>query len=249
MLVDGNLINRQATLFCHPSATPAPVYYPSRMGCDVLSEHCDDERILTTPTQPPVPHHTFHWLAVSDTHIALDRAITAQNAARVEDWINEWDVVNKDESQPDKRFRLYTLIRESPRLVCAPDSAFLLSVAGHSKIFYLEQDRATSGVQQVASSKTLGYAAMAQQNLHRRHFSATVPGFSVLMIAPTDRRRDALRKTIATKPGAALWRFATAGDVTPENILYSPIWRSCGNDEAMPLIKPNFRVDDSEVTA
>jgi hypothetical protein len=54
--------------------------------------------------------------------------------------------------------------------------------SGHSKVFYLEQDRATSGVRQVANGKTPGYAAMAERRLQTRHFEASVPGFSVLVV-------------------------------------------------------------------
>jgi hypothetical protein len=236
-LVDEHLINRQGVLICHPTMTPAPVYFPSRKGCELLAEHEDDERILATPTQPPIHHHTFHWLAVSDTHITLDAAMAAQTAVQIEGWINEYDVVNKDESAPDKRFRLYTLIRETPRLICAPDAAFLLSTKGHKKIFYLEQDRATSGVQQIASGKTPGYVSLAERNLQQRHFQATVPGFTVLMVAPTERRRDALRKAIQEKPGAGFWKFASTTDLTPEKALHAPIWYSCGKDVPDPLVK------------
>jgi hypothetical protein len=174
---------------------------------------------------------------VSETHIALNEAIRLQSPVTVNGWLNEWDVCNKDESAPEKRFRLYTLIRESPRLVCAPDAAFLLTVRGHSKVFYLEQDRNTSGVFQIASSKTPGYAAMAEQQLHRRHFpESTLDDFSVLMVAPTPKRRDALRKAIRDKGAAKLWRFAAAGEVQPDKFLHEPIW--CPVDgEPTPLIK------------
>jgi len=236
-LVDLGYINRQNTLFCHPTATPAPVYFLSRKGCELLAEHFDDEKYLHAPTQAPPPHHTFHWLAVSDTHITLDAAIARQSAVKIDGWINEYDVVNKEESLPERRFRLYTLIRESPRLICAPDAAFLLSAFGHTKTFYLEQDRATTGAHQVANGKTPGYAAMAEENLQMRHFSSTVPGFSVIMIAPTPRRRDALRKAIKTKPGAALWKFAAVPDVTTDKLLHSPIWYSCHKEAPDPLIK------------
>lgn len=236
-LVAESLIGRQSVHFCHPTITPAPAYFPARKGCELLAEIDSDERYLVTPTQPPVPHHTFHWLAVSDTHMALDEAIAKQNAVKLDGWINEWDAVNKEEQRPELRFRLYTLIRENPRLICAPDSAFLLSTLGHSKIFYLEQDRATSGVYQIASGKTPGYAAMFEQKLQQRHFPATVEGFSVLMITTTERRRSALRKAIKDKPGAELWRFATVTDVTADQFLHAPIWHSCHKDEPDPLVK------------
>jgi hypothetical protein len=225
-LVDAKLINRQAMLVCHPmNGAPAPVYYPSRRGCEVLAEQTADDRFLATPTTPPLQHHILHWLAVTETHIAFDEAATGHEEVKIDGWLNEWDVVNKDETAPEKRYRVYTLLRENPRLVCAPDSAFLLSLRGHSKVFYLEQDRATSGVQQIASSKTQGYAVMAERELHRKHFpEATVDTFTVLMIAPTARRRDALRKAIENKPGAALWRFASIEDLKPETLFTSPVF-------------------------
>src|SRR5439155_25015060 len=100
----------------------------------------------------------------------------------------------------------------------APDAAFLLSVVGQSKVFYLDQDRATSGVHQIASSKTAGYSVMAERKLHHRHFSATLDDFTVLMIAPSERRRDAPRKALAGKAGAHLWRFTTTRDFVPEKL-------------------------------
>lgn len=237
-LVDAHLINRQSLVVCHPTAgAPAPVYFPSRQGCELLAEHSGDERYLATPTAAPIPHHVLHWLAVSETHIAFDDAVTHHGEAKIDGWLNEWDVVNKDETSPEKRYRVYMLLRENPRLVCAPDAAFLLSLRGHSKVFYLEQDRATSGVYQIAASKTQGYAAMAERGLHRRHFpEATIDSFTVLMVAPTSRRRDALRKALADKPGAPLWRFAAVEDLKPETLFTAPVYYPCVG-EPMPLVK------------
>ncbi len=110
---------------------------------------------------------------MSDTHIALDAALKSRPDITCDDWLSEWDVANKDEQLPEKRYRIYTLIHTQPRLVCAPDAAFLLTTRGHSKVFYLEQDRATSGVHQIAASKTAGYAELASAQLHRRHFPQT----------------------------------------------------------------------------
>jgi len=238
VLVDEHLINRQNVLYCHPSATPAPVYFPARKGCELLAEHFDDARYLLTPTAPPLPHHTFHWLAVSDTHIALDEALRNQEEVLIDGWINEWDVVNKDESRPEKRFQLYTLLEDRPRLVCVPDAAFLLSLKGSSKVFYLEQDRATSGALQIANSKTAGYAAMAERQLHRRHFpNATLDQFTVLMVAPSPKRRDSLRHAIRGKRGAGLWRFAASQDFLPTRLLGDPIYYTCDGDEPKPLLR------------
>lgn len=238
-LVDFKYINRTQMQVVNPSAgSPAPLYYPAQKGCEFLAEYCNDERFLATPTQTPQNHHLFHWLAVSEAHIVLDQAIAAEQEAHVVDWLSEWDVANHDEPTPEKRYRIYTLIHESPRLVCAPDAAFLLAMSGHQKVFYLEQDRNTSGVHQVAASKSPGYATMAERHLHRKHFpTTTLDKFSVLMIAPSERRRDALKKAMREKVGAGLWRFASVTDLTRESFLRAPIWHLC-DGEPSPLIKP-----------
>jgi hypothetical protein len=237
-LVDGHYISRQAMLFCHPSEAPAaPVYFPAQRGVELLAAHFEDERYLATPTQSPIPHHVQHWLAVSDLHITLDMAVETDPEAKIAEWVNEYDVVNKDESQPERRFRLYTLLRDSPRLVCAPDAAMLLTCRGHAKTFYFELDRATTGAHQVAGSKTQGYAVFAELGFARRHYpQATVEGFTILCVAPNARRRDALRNAISDKPGAKLWRFASVEELSPETVLRKPIWYPCTGEKAA-LIK------------
>lgn len=244
-LIDADLLSRQSMLVCHPAnGSPAPVYYPSRRGIELLAEASGDERLLALPTQAPTMHHVWHWLAVSETHITFDEAIRSQdvdstNNVQITEWFNEYDIVNPVESSPELRFRLYTLLRSSPRLICAPDAAFLLSTRGHSKVFYLEQDRATTGVHQIAASKAQGYSVLAEVNGHRRHFpETTIDTFTVLMVAPNARRRDALRKAIGEKRGASLWRFASQEDMQPEKLFHDPIWYPC-NGEPASLIKSN----------
>ena len=192
-----------------------------------------------TPTAPPIPHHTFHWLAVSDTHIALDEAVRNQKEVLIDGWINEWDVVNK-ETSPGRRsvFSCTRCYRSIPAWSAFPMAQFLASFQGTSKVFYLEQDRATSGALQIASSKTPGYAAMAEKQLHRRHFpKATLDQFSVLMVAPSPKRRDSLRYAIRGKPGANLWRFAACQDFVPAKLLCQAIYYTCDGDEPKPLLR------------
>ena len=232
MLISEHLVNRQKMLHAQPDGgSPACCYYPSAKGCAFLADETGDDHYRIAPTQSPNPFHIQHWLAITDTHIKLDTALKGQDLS-VASWINEWDIVNKDEYEPERRFQLFTLIRESPRLVCAPDAAFLLSYRNHRKVYYLEQDRATSGIQQVANAKTRGYAVMAEIGLHHfRHFpDTTIDTFTVMMVAPTPRRRDSLRAAIAAKQGAALWKFAAASELKPETFLYEPIWYPCQGD-------------------
>ena len=239
LLFSEKLISRAPIQFAHPtSGSLGPVYFPTRKGNELLADHFDDEWYLSVSSKPPVPHHVWHWLAVAETHMTLDRALEAQCEVKIDGWINEYDELNSTESMPEKRYQLYTLIRETPRLVCAPDASFMLSMNGHSKVFYLEQDRATSGTRQIAFSKTPDYAALAENALHRRHFpNATIDSFTVLMVTPGSSRRDSLRKAIRGKPGAELWKFATVDDLTDDAILYHKIWYPADDGPAGSLIK------------
>ena len=246
-LVQAGLINRQPLLMHNmESGSPSSVYYPSRRGLEILAEECNDKRFLLVSSQSPQPHHVRHWLAVSETHIKIDGAIARQSDVQIDGWINEWDTIPGPPVAPgaesERRYQLLTILQESPRLSCAPDSAFLLARAGHKKVYYLEQDRNTSGVERVAASKTKGYAELAVRQGHRRHFSeTTLPTFTVLLVAPSPNRRDNLRQAIHRKPGSELWRFVSATDLTAESFLHEPILYRCDSDQAVPLVQPTVQ--------
>src|SRR5690606_33426787 len=112
-----------------------------------------------------------------------DEAAARLDGVDVLGWYGEQDEINPQAEHPQDRFRLYTLIREKPRLVCAPDAAFGLQTGPHSKCYFLELDRGTSGIKQIAHSKTPGYAALAAEGLHRRFFETTAESFTVLHLS------------------------------------------------------------------
>jgi hypothetical protein len=215
-----------------------PVYYLSRKGSELLACELKDERWLNCCTQTPNWQHLAHWTAVADFHIVLDQGFPGQNHATLGGWLGEWDIANPDEKEPHKRYRLFTLISDKPnRLVCNPDAAFLLCAGNYAKIHYLELDRGTSGIQQIAQSKTPGFAELAKRKLHSRHFPATnTDSFFVLSVSPSAERRDLLRKAIAGKLGAELWKFAAWPEITPETVLFGAIWYRCEGD-AQPLVR------------
>ncbi len=239
-LIDEKLIQRHpVTLVVPNSNTVCPVYFPTAKGTEFLATHLRDDRWLGVATQQPQSHHLLHWMAVSETHIVIDEAIQNDAETEILGWFNEWDVLRPQETAPDLRFRLFTKIHENPRLVCVPDAAFLLELRGHRKVFYLEVDRNTTGARHLAASKTKGYAAMAERQLHRRHFpEATVDSFTVLFVAPSANRRDAVRRAFHDAPRADLWKFCACDELTPQSFLHDRIWYP-KDGEPVALIKPN----------
>ncbi|MBI5759287.1 MAG: replication-relaxation family protein, partial [Planctomycetales bacterium] len=117
-LLDAGLINRtNAPLYNPRGGDPWPAYFPAKRGGEYLAEVTGDDRFLAVPFQTPFSQHLEHWIAIAETHIALETAIARQSVATLDGWVNEWDTVNPDEAAPEKRFRLYTLIQPQPRLV------------------------------------------------------------------------------------------------------------------------------------
>lgn len=204
---------RGEVLFPDINGAPAPVYFLSAKGADLLYCETKDESYLSLNTYTPNPQHLNHFVAVARFHILLDRAASLNPEVTVESFTGEWEILDHHASadKPEARYRLYTLIQENPRLVCAPDASFVLGYQGYKRGYFLELDRATTGLKTVARSKTPGYAALAQpENAHlmeRLFPSAAAIPFRVLMVAPDQGRRDALAKMIAEKQGAPLWRF------------------------------------------
>lgn len=243
LFADG-LISRTAMEVVNPSAgagASAPVYFPSRKGCEYLACELNDERYLSVCTQRPNWQYLLHWTAVSQFHIVLDRAIERQQDVRLERWLGEWDIADPDapQSEPHRRYRLFQLIEEHPRrLVANPDAGFLLRVGNFAKAYFVEIDRATSGIQQIAASKTPGFAAMAQRRLDKQIYpEANVDPFAVLLITTSPMRRTLLQKAIAAKQGSELWKFCAWGDLKPETLLHEPIFFNCAGESA-PLIRP-----------
>ncbi len=241
LLRDG-YINKQRMLVVNPrDETPAPVYHLAPKGCQFLAEHFEDDRYLVKPTSIAQPMHLYHYLAVANTHILVDQAI-AQSDVKLITWCNEQEFLNPENPNPKQRVRLYCELKTKPKkIICAPDSGFLLDVNGHRGVFYLEQDRDRDNYshKRIAALKSPGYAELHQQQLHRKkHFpTTTLKRFTVVMIAPSEKRRDALRRAFDKKTGADFWRFASLTDLTPKSLLHEPVWYDTKSDEPQPLVK------------
>ncbi len=229
--------------FTEDDGSTSPIYYLTQTGREFLAKTLSDEAYLITNKHVPRSDWLLHWLAISETHIKLDQATSRPGEAiHLERWINEYDLADPRATKPEQKFVLYTLIAEKPdRLSCQPDAGFLLSLADHKRAFFLEQDMGSSWPNQVAASKAPGYAAMAERNLVRTIFpEATSDKFFVLVITTDALRRDALRKAIANKPSADLWKFTVASELKPETFFEGAIFYRCEGG-AEPLVRRQSR--------
>src|SRR5438876_4890393 len=124
-LLNQRLVQRTRMEVVNPAmGAPAPVYYLTGDGAGFLAQQLQDEKYLSCCTQAPNWQHLYHWCAVAEFHIELDRAVVQSADVRVSHWFGEWDVLDPAAREPERHFRLYT--RLSDKLVCVPDAAFEL---------------------------------------------------------------------------------------------------------------------------
>lgn len=235
-LRNSGLIERHSVVALLPNnAGAAPVYYPTKKGAEFLASQLNDEKFLTTNTNCPRADRLSHWISLNATRIIVEAAIAKQTEVRLDGWISEWQTVNPDARASD-RFVLHTQLNQNPPLSCSPDAAFQLESRGHRKVYYVEQDRATSSPQQIAARKTKGYAELATRQGHRRHFpNTTIDQFGVLFITTNAYRCRATAKELEGKPRPDLWLFIDQSVLKPESFLFEPIAQNY-RGEMGPLI-------------
>lgn len=235
---DGFVRKEQMQVINPRDDAPAPVYCLADGGRQFLAEHFKDDAYLVKPVKIEQRGHIFHALAVAQTHILLDKAVETQQRVELDAFFHEFEVINPDEPDRKQHRRLFSVLREDPRIVCAPDAAFQLSYRDYRSVFYLEQDRSTSGHRQVAAFKHKGYAELQAQQGHRRHFpSTTRDRFSVLMLCPSAKRRDALRRAFVGKDRSDLWLFASLEDLSVDTFLSEPVFYRLDDDAPRPLVR------------
>lgn len=247
---DGLLRKRNLLVVNPRDGAASPVFHLTKAGRELLAAHFDDDALLLKPVEPSQPQHLFHYIGVSDTQIMLNRALALQQDVSLEQWVNEDEFVNVDEPDKKQRYKLLTQFTGTSKLVCAPDSAFVLSSQGHKAVMYVELDRNTYFHDRVAARKTPGYKKLLASRFHRKHFpETTLDHFYVLFFAPTEKRarqlRDAFAKKNADDPALRIYRFGSFETLTPENMLTTPLFRCCHHDDLVPLVKTSVQSDST----
>lgn len=215
----------------------APVYYVTKPGCEALASYFDDGRFMATNTRTPRADRLAHWIEINNTRIIIERAISLQDEVKLDDFTTEWEVINKDAAK-ENQFALHTQLCTEPPLSCSPDAAFQLTVRGVKKVFYLEQDRATSSPHQIAARKSKGYAGLIERQLHKTHFpDTTLDQFSILLVTTSDYRCTETAKAMKKQQRGDLWLYINQKKLTPESFLHEPIVTN-HEGEIGPLVKP-----------
>ena len=235
-LVRAGCAKKHTAMIPYPSnGSGCPCYYLTQRGAEILASYHDDRRYKAVNTKAPRADMLLHWLQCNETRLNIEEAVSVHPEIALPAWYSEWQTMFDEAGR--EQFYLHAVFRQNPPLSCSPDAAFLLEADGFRKVHYVEIDRNTSGVRSIAASKTPGYVELFNTQRYKQHFPATnVDLFTVLMVTTHPTRRNRLAEAIADKPGAALWKFVTQDDITPDNFPYGAVFFNC-KGEPKPLVK------------
>ena len=156
-LVEKGLIRQHPALGASVRGGGLALFYVlTAAGREYLAEETGDEAFLYKPIE--LPHALVHAMAVVEFHIMFDAAIAAQTDVVLEAWHNEGDVINADDPDPAKHYRLHTKLSYKPKGSCSPDAAFLLNRGGRRAAYYLELERGTAAAAPARGSWRSGSA-------------------------------------------------------------------------------------------
>ena len=208
-----------------------PIWNPTEAGCCLLATKTGNPEFIVD-SMPNTNGWTMfaHYAEVSELIHAIVTSFARQTYAKIGALYFEHDVIS-DAKEPENRFRLYTVIRQDKekRIVCVPDAAFEVTVAGYRRAYYIELERGTDTPKRVSAKKSPGYGGM--QNHFRKHFPQA-QDWRVLFVWPNAGLRDAARKAAST---AEMWLFAAFPDIT-DDFIHTPVIYTA-QDGPRPFIK------------
>lgn len=226
----------------HPPGDPKtkgpPIYTLTMKGSCALAQYTKDVTDIL-PFEPTFKdyHSLQHYLRLSSFQMTVDAALAAQS------YVTPRTLLFEHEPAGDaRRYGLHTPFPNSP-VKCCPDAALEIEVRGYRRVLFYEYETGADGSPtRVAAKKHKGYALLRDTALYRRLFPHA-KDFRVLCVCPYEGFRDSLRsafrepKEKGPLPGADLWLFLTAPEVTETTFLHAPIvWKMDGGP--IPLVPP-----------
>ena len=217
---------------------PHFLYQLDSKGVEALAVKYGLDHFLYKPTSLRQPMHLRHYAELAEVSLAFEDSLKAHRDVTFKAWFNEEEVVNFLETDNSKHHKLFTVVKNRPRIVCAPDAAFMIEYQGALRACYIELERGTSGPRHVTKKKADGFDLLHKRKLHHQHFAdLNEPNFDVLCVAPNRVHRDHLRRAFKDASGKQLWLFVDKNQLNADSFFFKPIWYDVTNKNPIPLIQ------------
>src|SRR5262249_54197624 len=141
-LEQGGLIRRHQPKMVAPLSNSAPpVFILTLKGSNVLAAETGDCSLLL------IVEPTFrdwmslnHYCSLRSLHAVIDASFSLTTRVKQTALYFEHEVIRADANEPAKRYRLYTVVSETSKVVCCPDSAFETDFTGRRRAWYVEYE-------------------------------------------------------------------------------------------------------------
>lgn len=168
-----------------------------------------------------------HILAIGDVWTAIVRA-AYDSGIEIVEWRDEL-VFRAD---PDTVWTASTSGRQKKKPVL-PDGYLRIRTPKGDARFFLEVDRGIEGLQQVRDQIQV-YQEYMLSGGYQERFQAK--SLRILVVTTSNQRRENLRRAIAAVGGGDRYWLTTFDQVTPMQVLTSPIWYKPGHDGQHTLL-------------
>lgn len=89
-LVHGGLVSKHTTMIPYPSnGSGCPCYYLTQRGAEILASYYDDPRYKVVNTKAPRADMLLHWLAVNETRLGIEEAVSVHPDIKLLAWYSE----------------------------------------------------------------------------------------------------------------------------------------------------------------
>jgi Replication-relaxation len=224
------------------------IYFLGERGLEALrAAYGLDQRRLYRPRSPETMQQLAHPLLVSECAVRFVESVRGSDVELPELaplWIPFYHTHAVADVRRKKHIERYVTQedlavpgRPEPFRI-RPDLVFALARGSAWRLFFLEADRGSESVQEIAQ-KQKGYhyfqAAPDPQNPPQRLWQRYGPArdFRVLFVTTTERRVEALRRQLEDLPGFELMNFAAIPEVQSRNVVSEPIWHTRSGVKAL----------------
>lgn len=229
LLYDHGLVDRLFRgLYIDKMNSPI-MYVIDKQGVEVLQFARNAEVTWSADKKDVSQSFLDHTLGINDVRVAVMVACREQQDFQLVEWHSESDMkadydyvhISSKENGPLKRVSLI------------PDSYFVLNTPRGTANFFLELDRGTESLPRF-KEKILAYLEYYRTGAYQKRYGTR--GLRIVTVTTSDERATNLKKIAEDVGGEKRFWFTTLQDVSPQSILFSPIWQVATYDIRVPLI-------------
>lgn len=199
-------------------------YHINRNGIKVLGELGIASK---SPSKINKVKHLFlqHALDLSDFRVHLTKALISFPEVHLEQFIPDFE--RKAQYSAQDGMRRYSTYREVLHTtlrrpyVVYPDAVIILRSGSSKRLYFLEIDRGTEGLEQIRT-KLVGYNLFFKKRLFQEYGEFT--HFHILFQTNSKKRMNNIHHAILDQEGSQMVRVTHREKVTDTSILTSNIW-------------------------